>query len=307
MNIKRMHLIILPLILSSCVIKTENLNQEILLHKSPPIRIINIFTKIDNYPVVIIPYFVNLYSIQLLKNQKNIKEIKQYIIWYLNHLNYPDKFGNTGSIYDYKIKKNNIEKSLNTFDSIDSYSSTFIELLYKYLIVTGDSDLISNNRKKIEDIAFLMPNLQGKDGLTIESQRTGIKYLMDNCEVYSGLKHMILLSNKMDWELNNYYQKVINKLKSGILTELYDKKNKIFFWAKVGSTKSKSVWSKFYPDAFAQLFPILYNIIPENDNVRKMLWKTFNKVHSDKLRNLPVEQNIIYNWTKEVVENEDND
>ncbi|MCP5050506.1 MAG: hypothetical protein GY940_25300, partial [bacterium] len=76
-----------------------------------------------------------------------------------------------------------------------------------------------------------------------------------------------------------------------------------YYWAIDGDKKSLSGWETFYPDGLAQLFPILYGILQDRAG-KELLWNKFHEAHGDLIPNLPVAQKIIYQWTKEVMENE---
>lgn len=249
--------------------------------------------------IYVVPYSFNLFSIDNIRKNRNIGIVKKYIEWYFQHLNYPDKYGITGSIYDYIIYPDGREENTYNFDSIDSYSATFLILLEEYYKKTKDEFLIEKNKEKIDDIAYTIVYLQDKDGLTFPCPDIKIKYLMDNCESYAGLKSYLNLSEKLSWKMNPIYIDSKEKIKKGVLEKFYDEKNKNFYWAISEEGKHKSNWSIFYPDAYAQLFPVFSSIIQENNNLKEELWKNFLKNHGEKLKNLSPEQKIIIRLTKE--------
>lgn len=69
----------------------------------------------------------------------------------------------------------------------DSYAATFISLASHYLVMTGDRDFIERNLDDLGLVASVLIALQDTDGLTFVSPGNNTKYLMDNCEVSSGL------------------------------------------------------------------------------------------------------------------------
>lgn len=247
--------------------------------------------------VYIVPYSMNLFSLYTLYHQKNTQKVKEYINWYFNHLNYPDKYGITGSIYDYIISTDGKEKTTETFDSIDSYSGTFLLLLEKYYEKTKDEFLIRKNREKIEDIAYTIVYLQDKDGLTTPSPDIKVKYLMDNCEAFLGLKSFLNLSEKLNWKIPPLFEEAVKLLQNGILNKFYDEKNKNFYWAISKEIKYKSNWDIFYPDAYAQLFPIFSKVL-ENEKIKKHLWTEFMKRYKTKINSFSPEQKIIIELTE---------
>ncbi len=114
-----------------------------------------------NNPYVV-PYFVNLTAIDLLPQDP--KGVKRYIEWYLRHLNYPDMYGLTGTIYDYYITETS-EVPAYTYDSADSYAATFLFLVFLYTEITDDYQLIIDNLQRLKDIAYVIAYLPDTDGL----------------------------------------------------------------------------------------------------------------------------------------------
>ena len=271
----------------------------------PAVKILEEFQQWDedDEEIYVIPYFVNLMSIYKLDRKDDLENIHKYIIWYLSHLNYPDKYGFTGTMYDYNVSRNGREKPAGVCDSVDSYSATFLILIYHYYQATGDKTLIEKNRKKLEDIAYTIPFLQDRDGLTTALPDLDEKYLMDNCETYGGISAFINLSRAMGWE-TTYYEKVKKTLRNGILKHLYDKNRKNFYWAIEDKIKHPSRWTRFYPDSYAQLFPILFGLLEKDPELKRHLWEKFNHYHKNKTDKLPAEQKIVFDLTKRSINNE---
>ncbi|MCP5051739.1 MAG: hypothetical protein GY940_31525, partial [bacterium] len=172
----------------------------------------------------VVPYFVSLMALDLLKRSPSdyLGYIKPYLNWYLDHLNYPDKYGLTGSIYDYRIYDDGREEPLEDMDSVDSYAALFIMLVNRYFDLTGDWQFIESNRQKLEDIAYLMPYLQRDDGLTVALPETTVKYLMDNCEVLEGVSAFVALTSKRGWDIQSYYREVQSDLIQAIGNLFYN-------------------------------------------------------------------------------------
>lgn len=249
--------------------------------------------KSENY---IIPYSLNLISIYKVQKGEDIKNIKKYINWYFDHLNYPDKFGITGSIYDYIITKDGEEKSTENFDSIDSYSGTFLVLLNNYLTRTGDKKLFYENKKKIKDIAYTIVFLQKEDGLTTPTPAMQIKYLMNNCEAYWGIKSFIEIAEKMGWNIEKAYIISEKNFEHSIMKKFYCKEKRNFYWAISENKKFRSNWENFYPDAYAQIFPIVCGIIKEK-KLAINIWENFYKRYKGKT-DLEVEQKTMIDFAR---------
>ncbi len=243
------------------------------------------------------PYINNITAIYMLQKSKNIDDVKHYIQWYFDHLNYPDKNGLTGSMYDYYITQEGAESTDKKYDSVDSYAATFLILLNDYYKKTNDPSIIKNNWEKITDIAYLIAMLQDKDGLTKALPDTDAKYLMDNCECYGGLAAYSQMA-KLTGSEAKYYQVVREAIKQGIMGILFNKKEKHFYWGLSGNVKNDINENIFYPDSFSQIFVILYGILDGNDEIKNSeLWNKYGAKHKDKMAELPLEQRIIIEMT----------
>jgi hypothetical protein len=266
----------------------------------PALKIAKSVSEIDdeNY---IIPYFLNLALLLELPVKSNFKDTRNYIIWVFNNLNYPDKHGLTGTIYDFQITKSGSETPTEKYDSVDSYSASFLMVLNEYVNRTADDKLIRENSAKIKDIAYTLAYLQDSDGLTTALPNSNQKYLMDNCEVYGGLSAFIQLAEnhlQFDKEEKMYYSEIQRNLKLGINTILYNPDNRNYDWA-VDEVNHQSDWEVYYPDSYAQLFPVLFDIT-EDDDLKQHLWTEFNKLYKNKT--LPKEQAIVYSLTEKRME-----
>lgn len=245
------------------------------------------------------PYIVNIFAIYEINKGRHIGEVKQYVLWYFDHLNYPDQDGLTGTIHDYQISKTGKEISTNDYDSIDGYAGTFLYLLNLYHRKTGDNRFIDKHWEKIKDIAYLIPYLQGEDGLSraLLKSKDNAKYLMDNCEAFAGIKSFNELAARTGRAGNPFYRKTETNIKNGVLESLYNIHMKNFYWAIDDKMKHSSDWSKLYPDAIAQIFPIYFGLLDEDKEKKKTLWQEFNKRYGDKTESFPPEQRMIYELT----------
>lgn len=297
-------MILIPCLLStSCAVRTTDpaIDTQYPVDGHPAIEILRQYQSVDSRVNIVNPYIVNLMALDLLNDTSFRNLVRAYIGWYLDHLNYPDKYGATGSIYDYRVFADGREESLDSMDSVDSYAATFIMLVYRYYKMSGDRDLILDFRQQLEDIIYLVPYLQQSDGLTVALPGTTGKYLMDNCEAYGGVSDFADLATEFGWDIRTFYLERKNILRLAIANHLYNSGTGYYSWLKDGDIVHPSDWTRFYPDAFAQLFPILYDIT--NSNSRKIqLWQRFHQNHESIVDSLPVEQKIIYRWTAEEME-----
>jgi hypothetical protein len=249
----------------------------------------------------IIPYSMNLILMKRFQEDpelQNINDIEDYIHWVFDNLNYPDKYGLTGSIYDFTITRSGVEVPMEIYDSVDSYSATFLVVLNEFFKLTNDKELISAYKNKIDDIAYTIIYLQDNDGLTVAIPNTKTKYLMDNCEVYLGLQAYIELSESMNWECTDYIESR-EKMKRSINDIFFNKTKINYNWA-VDEVIHESDWDVFYPDSYAQLFPILFGLLDEKEELKSHLWSTYYSLYADE--ELPAEQEIIVSMTAKRME-----
>src|SRR5665213_1063614 len=139
-------------------------------------------------PTEIEPYFSNLGAIGLTKNPAYYSQVKAWMQWYVNHLNYPDKWGLYCTVYDYNVA-GTTETSTNRADSTDSYAATFLSLAWAYW-KTGDPDAqtyIQTLSYQLDCIGGVIVQTQQSNGLTWALPDYQIEYLMDNAEVYKGV------------------------------------------------------------------------------------------------------------------------
>jgi hypothetical protein len=242
------------------------------------------------------PYIVSILALNEVAYDRNPGEVKQFLEWYFSRLNNPDKNGLRGTIYTYVIQ-NGREVSLDKYDSVDGYAGMFLHLLHQYVTRTGDTEILTKNWQKIEDIAALILLLQDKDGLTIAMPGHEVKYLMDNSECYSGIMAYLAMRTLVGKGPSEKHAQAAVALKKALLAQLFDSRNQIFSWAVQDGHVSSSTWQTFYPDALAQLFPLYHDLLIGKPELRNRLWRAFNDHYQDKIATFPVEQRIIYGLT----------
>ena len=231
----------------------------------------------------ICPYFANFACLSLLKdpNQPNLEMVRKYIQWYLSKLNgtrspLTGSEEIEGSIYDYYGEG---ETTNATYDSVDSYAATFLMLVKEYASLSSDNlSWLSQRRDKLDLVVNALIECidQNNDGLSFASSRYKVKYLMDNAEVNKGLNDAIWLKEK---KLISTSDQVLIQLyvkqKTSIENELW--KDNSYNWYATHILEQRSDWNNFYPDATAQLYPILFDVIDSSQDRAKYLYKKFNE------------------------------
>jgi hypothetical protein len=230
-------------------------------------------------PTTINPYMSNIAAIALAKDGARLGQVQAWMKWVIAHLNYNDKWGMSGTIYDWNIDANGNEASTGDADSTDSYAATFMSLAWN-LWKSGDA----NSQAYLKSISYqldliggvLAQTMQG-DGLTWAKPDYLIKYTMDNCEVYRGLKDLADLFNAMgDTTKGSYYASLASQNLNGINTLWMSNQG---LWAVYkdwyGNDMAPNMGT-WYADATAQLFPVLEQVIPASDSRMQTAYAKFN-------------------------------
>jgi len=229
------------------------------------------------------PYFTVIALEGLLEVPGYESVVLDYMNWHFAHLNRTaTETTPIGSIDDYVILADGTEKPKGDFDSTDSYASTFINLLRRYAEFTGDSQYLIDHKEEIDWIADAMLSTLEPDGLTWAKPSYKVKYVMDNAEVYSGLRDLEWMSREIfgDEAAAAEYKRLKEVVSTAIEQELWDESRQAYAFAK-GEDGSLSFpnWTVFYPDATAQLFPIVTGLIEPDSERAIALYNKFNTFH----------------------------
>ena len=212
------------------------------------------------------PYYSNLAAIGLTHDPASYGTVQRWIQWYISHLNSSDKWGLNATIYDYDYS-NGTETSKNDADSTDSYAATFLSLAWSFY-QTGDpsaQSYVKTLSSQLDSIGGVLIKTQQSDGLTWAKPDYQIKYLMDNCEAYRGLRDLASLFQSAfgDSAKAAYYNAAADLMLQGI-NGLWMNGNWAVYKDNAGNLKAP-VMGTWYPDATSQLFPVLMGAIPASD------------------------------------------
>jgi len=224
----------------------------------------------------VIPYFANLAAISLVDIQP--ARAKLYISWYLNNLNHPDRWGLPGTIYDYKLRDGSLVPTY-SYDSADSYASTFLSLVARYYRETNDANFIKENVDRIDMVAEVIVSLQDKDGLVFVRPGSKTKYLMDNAENFRGITDWAQTLESLGFVSKaSKYREVADRIMDGIENVLYDKSRGKYAWFYNSLWKWKRFpkQGRWYPDAVSQIYLILSGVLSTDDPRTMQIWNDFN-------------------------------
>jgi hypothetical protein len=232
----------------------------------------------------VIPYFTNMGLLGLLEQPGYAPVVRNYMNWYFSHLNRTATENvPAGSVFDYVVETDKItETATHDFDSTDSYASTFINLLRKYAEATGDTAYLLEHKEDIHLVAGAMLSTRQSDGLTWAKPAYRVKYLMDNTEVYKGLRDMEWICANVfgDEAAAARYRQHKEEVWTGIQNGLWSESRNAYAYAKMeDGTLLFPDWNSFYADAAAQLFPIWTGVLAPDSERALQLYNTFNAHH----------------------------
>jgi len=291
--VKRIFILVL---ITVCVVagSCKKAPEEIVHHA---LLIMNPYQPVQKGANTVIPSETNIMAIDLLGEKKeNIQKCQLYIQWYFNHMNPADRYDMSGTINEYEILPDGTERSLNTYSSASEPAATFILLLNRFYTVSGYSNVITRNKDRIKDIAYIVSHLQDEDGLIKEIPASGLKLLKTNCLAYAAMNAYIDLARKMNWEDMEFYTEVRDGIQNGIIESFYNEEKNEFYWKIEGKQKTAVNWENITPDSISQCYPMVYQIAPPNNDLQ-LLWTKFHKYNKkDDARDAGPVEGIIYHW-----------
>ena len=229
----------------------------------------------------IVPYFAHLGLYGLAAWGLSLPRVRVYLDWYLAHLERPDCYGITGTVYDYYLEEDGTEVPARTYDSSDSYGATFLTLVRRYYEASGDAGWLLHHRQELDLVSGAMLATLQRDNLTLARPDWKVKYLMDNCEVYRGLKDYAWLLAQVRWGAGEVerYEALAGKVREALEAKMRVNGGYCPAIYRAGLRRRPN-WKKWYPDALAQLFPIITGIVSPEEETARRLYGNF-------LRNYP--------------------
>ena len=234
----------------------------------------------------ITPYFANIAALGLLAadTPRARAGVLSWMGWYLDHRNAAATNVPAESVFDYvHDPSTGVETSTGDFDSVDSYASTALNLAYR-AYVSGDPGLqrfVVANLGTYEAIANLTTygapigvriESGPEAGLTIAKPTYAVAYTMDNAEVCSGLADLAALETLLGRSAQaTYYRSWADSTRVAIVAKLWNQK--LDNWdASYGSPAGTGV---FYAPGVAQLWPIIFGVVPSDDPRAVAGWGQF--------------------------------
>lgn len=223
-----------------------------------------------------VPYFANMAALSMLSWRDGQAAVRRYLQWYVTHLNSRDRFGLTGTVYDY-VRSGGQWVATNNYDSADSYAATFLSLVLAYSRASGDQQFMRQYSEQLVSIAEVLIKLQDSDGLMWAKPGYYVKFLMDNSENYRGLADAAELMRQLgNEELARRYDQAAGQVAQGIEQRLWSSKRQSYAWALYGRWWARQPVDRWYPDTIAQVYPIVFGVVPADGPRAEVLYQYLN-------------------------------
>ena len=245
------------------------------------------------------PYSANLAVTALLQSGAPgaMGVATRWIDWYFAHLN--ARSAPDGVPYNHFYQANGDGETVcvkpgdpflcHYNDATDSAAATFFLVQWAAHTAGMPKSVLDtpSRRQEVERLANVVLKLQQPDGLCWAKSDYRVKYLEDNSEVFGGLCALAKLEREVfnDPQRSRMYEDAADRVRQGLLSELYDPTAKLFRVAKFENNKCPSpnldVW---YPDTQAQLWPVLFEVIGANDPRVRAVAADVNRHWNGKIR-----------------------
>jgi hypothetical protein len=178
-----------------------------------------------------------------------------WLFWYQAHMDL------SGFVTDYAVR-NGVAVSTGDMDSTDAYAGTFLLAVGEVFRTTGDRKRVNALHDGIVRAVAAIEATQDADGLTWAKPTWKVKYLMDQAEVYAGLKAASDLGLAMgDGPLTQRASADAARVQTGV-SSLWNPSTGAFDWAvHADGTRTSTNWAIFYPDALEQAWPVAFGLI----------------------------------------------
>lgn len=227
------------------------------------------------------PYFSCVSLSKMLENCINVPGLKDivenYINWHLNNLTTITDLDGAISDWEYTLTNGVITSSTckDYFDSVNTYSAYFLILVDRYLTAYPASlDFILSRFDNINRVSNSLLSVFIETGLTISKPGNAFKHLIDNTQIYDGIKsakriYELFESNLIDPDKIQIASTICDRY----TTEEHDFLNKFeeIFWNNSANhyyvslsdqniSSSVFKWDEFYASAISQMSTIMYDI-----------------------------------------------
>ncbi len=239
------------------------------------------FTSAEGRPYFrVSPYSANLAVLGMLRAKApgGVQLAGPWIAWYFAHLHpqsapdgVPDEhFYLADGGGETTCVKPGDPRLCHFNDATDSAAATFFSVLWAaHAAGMPKATLQAAGRKQlVETLGEVLLKLQQPDGLCWAKAGYRAEYLEDNCEVFAGLRDLASLEREVFGDAGRaaFYRQAAERVRQGILTELYDPKTKLYLVAKFeNGSRTATHLDQWFPDTQAQSWPHLFGVVRPDD------------------------------------------
>jgi hypothetical protein len=214
---------------------------------------------IAHYPdkVAVWPYLANyaaqglVRATQVTGDPRYLAAAWRWLSWYQAHQS------SEGFVTDYKVQADGTLVSTGDMDSTDAYAGTFLSAAWSAFDTSRDRKALRSLRAGVDSAVRAIEATLDSDGLTWAKPAWRVKYLMDESEVYTGLRAAQRLRSALG---DSAGAMVASQRADGVksaVASLWNTPLEAYDWAVHESgAHDATTWSTFYPDALQQMWAV---------------------------------------------------
>ncbi|BEP14204.1 hypothetical protein acdb102_25150 [Acidothermaceae bacterium B102] len=203
------------------------------------------------------PYLGNYAAIGLAEAYKvthttaDLTAASAWLAWYAAHENAQ------GFVTDYTVSTTGVETSTGDMDSTDAYAGTFLLAVRAVSRAGGNVKSLSAG---VHGAVTAIEATQDSDGLTWAKPTWQVKYLMDESEVYAGLRAAADLGTTLgDRALRTRASTDASAVATGV-SGLWDPSTQAYDWARDGGSQVATNWANLYSDSMEQAWASTFGV-----------------------------------------------
>lgn len=233
------------------------------------------------------PYEANLGARAMLAaGPRYLPMVRRYLSWYLTHLNRPDTFGVTGTVYDHdydpvtcvgRYQASPQTGAVPKYDSTDAYAGTFLTLVAEYARADpAGHDFLRSPEvgDALRVVAEVVGRTRGPSGLSSATPGYHAEYLLDNVEAQRGIEDYswllrTVLDDRPAADLRAAEAAAVREAIESVLWA-GSRTPGMYGWA---ADRLEPTWDVWFPDSVAQLWPV-WDLLGTAER-RSGLWAEF--------------------------------
>ena len=179
----------------------------------------------------------------------------RWLSWYQAHQDA------NGYVTDYVVNADGSLTSKGDMDSTDAYAGTFLLAARRTFLAKGDQTRLRGLAPALVAAVRAIASTQDTDGLTWAKPSWKVKYLMDQAEVYAGLRAAADLARVLgDQTLRRNANAAADRVAAAV-SGLWNPSTSTYDWAQHESgARETSKWATFYPDAQEQMWAVAFGL-----------------------------------------------